>query len=87
MRLRNLAFGTNHAAAISQDGLLYTWGHNEVQQLGVRNNFDQKDDTVTKEQKQRELNKIRDTEINKLLKQNKHRQNEETFGQAVGAQN
>ena len=28
--MSNLAFGTNHAAAISEQGLLYTWGHNEV---------------------------------------------------------
>ena len=30
-----MAFGTGHAAAIDKEGMLYTWGHNNCQQLGI----------------------------------------------------
>lgn len=29
-KFSKMAFGTNHGAAIGQDGLLYTWGHNQT---------------------------------------------------------
>lgn len=84
VKMRNMAFGTNHAAAISEEGLLYTWGHNEVQQLGIRKSFDQMDENLSKEQKLKELGRVHEADINRVLLLNKQRQNEETFGQAVG---
>ena len=86
VKLNRLAFGTNHAAGISEDGLLYTWGHNQCQQLGVSLKK-YGDDSVAEPHKQLILTKLYETAINTtLLIPNKQRQNEEASAgdQAVG---
>ena len=89
LKLSNLAFGTNHAAATSEEGLLYTWGHNEVQQLGVNKNFDLISSTNKSSSvagPTNSTNKLQSADINRMLIQNKARQNDETSG-PVGAGN
>ena len=84
VKLSRLAFGTNHGAGLSEDRLLYTWGHNQCQQLGVSLKK-YGDDVEAAQNKNSVLGKLYETAINTtLLIPNKQKQNEEalTGGQA-----
>ena len=81
MKLTTLAFGTNHAAAISEDGLLYTWGHNQTQQLGVA--LSKYGDSASKTEQAKLISKVHEAAINPQLLKNRERTKEEAL--ATGA--
>ena len=84
-----MAFGTEHAAAISEEGLLYTWGHNHCEQLGIT--LQKHDEEAKTLQNSRQiLTKIFYAGINATLLANKSRQNDDPFtggNKAGGGQN
>ena len=81
VKLTTLAFGTNHAAAISEDGLLYTWGHNGTQQLGVA--LGKYGDSSGSKAQAELISKVHDAAINPQLLKNRERTKEEAL--ATGA--
>ena len=82
-----MAFGTNHGAAIGEDGMLYTWGHNQTQQLGI--SLDQYEKGLGQHShanKQFLAARVHDASINKMLRDNKEKLNEDgVAGQANAA--
>lgn len=72
LKFTTMAFGTEHAAAVSEDGLLYTWGHNHCEQLGITLQKHDEEAKTLQNSKQI-LTKIFYASINSTLLANKSR--------------